>query len=116
MLFNIIKVMTKKPEDMTLDEIRAQMALFSRVYYHKRKEEDPEYIEKVRERKRITGKALYHKKKAQREARETEERRERGEPEPESQIITRAENTKQNMRWLLSLIENNDILMKVMLF
>ena len=83
MLFNIIKIMTKKPEDMTLDEIREQMALFSRLYHHKRKEEDPEYIEKVRERKRITGKALYHKKKAQREARETEERRERGEPEPE---------------------------------
>ena len=83
MLFNIIKIMTKKPEDMTLDEIREQMALFSRLYYHKRKEEDPEYIEKVRERKRITGRALYHKKKAQREARETEERRERGEPEPE---------------------------------
>ena len=54
MLFNIIKIMTKKPEDMTLDEIREQMALFSRLYYHKRKEEDPDYIEKVRERKRIT--------------------------------------------------------------
>ena len=79
MLFNIIKIMTKKPEDMPLDEIREQMTLFSRLYYHKRKEEDPEYIEKVRERKRITGKALYHKKKAQREARETDERREREE-------------------------------------
>ena len=83
MLFNLIKIMTKKPEDMTLDEIREQMALSSRLYYHKRKEEEPEYIEKVRERKRITGKALYHKKNSQREARETEERRERGEPEPE---------------------------------
>ena len=28
MLLNIIKIMTKKPEDMTLDEIREQMALF----------------------------------------------------------------------------------------
>ena len=55
------------------------VALFSRLYYHKRKEEDPEYIERVRERKRITGKALYYKKKAEREARETEERRAREE-------------------------------------
>ena len=83
MLFNLIKIMTKKPEDMTLDEIREHMALFSRLYYHKRKEEDPEYVGRVRERKIITGKALYQKKKAEREARETEERRERGEPEPE---------------------------------
>ena len=83
MLFNIIKIMTKKPEDMTLDEIREQMALFSRLYYHKRKEEDPEYIEKVRERKRITGKALYHKKKAEKEAKEAQDRMEKGEPEPE---------------------------------
>ena len=75
--------MTKKPEDMTLDEIKEQMALFSRLYYHKRKEEDPEYIEKVREGKRITGKALYHKKKAEREAKEAQDRMEKGEPEPE---------------------------------
>ena len=83
MLFNIIKIMTKKPEDMTLDEIKEQMALFSRLYYHKRKEEDPEYIEKVRERKRITGTALYHKKQAEREAKEAQDRMEKGEPEPE---------------------------------
>ena len=65
----------KKPEDMTLAEIKEQMALYCRLYYHKRKEEDPEYMDIVRARKRITGKALHHKKEAEREAKETEEKK-----------------------------------------
>ena len=89
--------MTKKQEDVTLDEIREHMALFSRLYYHKRKEEDPEHIERVRDRKRITGKALYHKKKA-----------ERGE--------RRENTTKHNMPWLLSQTENNIVLVKHKIF
>ena len=72
----------KKPEDMTLAEIKEQMALYCRLYYHKRKEKDPEYMDTVRARKRITGKALYHKKKAEREAMEKKEKRENDEDKP----------------------------------
>ena len=72
----------KKPEDMTLAEIKEQMALYCRLYYHKRKEEDPEYMDTVRARKIITGKALYHKKKAEREAMEKKEKGENDEDKP----------------------------------
>ena len=34
-----------KPEDMTMDEIREQLALYNRLYYNKRRE-DKEYLEK----------------------------------------------------------------------
>ena len=93
----------KKPEDMPLAEIKEQMALYCRLYYHKRKEEDPEYMDTVRARKRITGKALYHKKKAEREAMEKKEKEKKMKI---NQSITIAENTKLNMRWLLSLISS----------
>lgn len=35
----------RKPEDLTLNEIREQMALYQRLYYHRTKE-TPEYKEK----------------------------------------------------------------------
>ena len=50
---------TKNIEDLTLDEIREQMALYQRLYYKKRRETDPEFIERKRERDR----QLYHEKK-----------------------------------------------------
>ena len=50
---------TKNIEDLTLDEIREQMALYQRLYYKKRRDTDPEFIEKKRERDR----QLYHEKK-----------------------------------------------------
>ena len=34
-----------KPEDMTIDEIREQLALYNRLYYNKRRE-DKEYLDK----------------------------------------------------------------------
>ena len=39
---------TKRIEDLTIEEIKEQMALYQRLYYHKMKE-DPEYMEKKRE-------------------------------------------------------------------
>ena len=50
---------TKNIEDLTLDEIREQMALYQRLYYKKRREIDPEFVVKKRERDR----QLYHEKK-----------------------------------------------------
>ena len=43
----------KKPEDLTLDEVREQMALYQRLYY-KLRMQDPEYATAVRERKRLS--------------------------------------------------------------
>ena len=42
----------KKPEDLTLDEVREQMALYQRLYY-KLRMQDPDYATAVRERKRL---------------------------------------------------------------
>lgn len=41
------KTVYKNPEEMTLDEIKEQLALYSRLYYHKRRE-DPDYMVKKR--------------------------------------------------------------------
>ena len=43
--------MTKKPEDLTLEEIREQLSLYQRLFYQKMKE-SPEYMERRREIKR----------------------------------------------------------------
>jgi hypothetical protein len=51
--------MAKNIDELTLDEIREQMALYQRLYYKKRRETDPEFVEKKRERDR----QLYHEKK-----------------------------------------------------
>jgi hypothetical protein len=39
----------RKPEDLTLEEVRKQMALYQRLYYHKVKE-TPEYKNKKKSR------------------------------------------------------------------
>ena len=39
--------MAKNIDELTLDEIREQMALYQRLYYKKR-ETDPEFVEKKR--------------------------------------------------------------------
>ena len=43
----------KKPEDLTLDEVREQMALYQRLYY-KLRMQDPDYAMATRERKRLS--------------------------------------------------------------
>ena len=40
--------MSKKPEDMTMDEIKEQLAIYNRLYYHKRNS-DEAYMQKKRE-------------------------------------------------------------------
>lgn len=51
--------MSKRLEDLTLEEIKAQMSIYQTLYYKKRKEIDPEFAEKIRERDRMR----YYKKK-----------------------------------------------------
>ena len=53
---------SKKPEELTLEEIREQMALYQRLFYQKMKN-SPEYQEARRQTKR----KHYYKKKAERE-------------------------------------------------
>ena len=55
---------TKKPEDLTIEEIREQMSLYQRLYHHKMKN-TPEYQEARKQSK----KRYYYKKKAEREER-----------------------------------------------
>ena len=52
----------RKPEDLTLEEVKEQMALYQRLYYHKIKE-TPEFKTKNAE----TQRRYYLKKKAQKE-------------------------------------------------
>ena len=51
--------MSKKLEELTLEEIKAQMSIYQTLYYKKRKQEDPEFAEKIRERDR----QRYYKKR-----------------------------------------------------
>ena len=39
--------MSKKPEDMTIEEIKEQLAIYNRLYYHKRNK-DEAYMQKKR--------------------------------------------------------------------
>ena len=50
---------TKNIDDLTIDEIKEQMALFTRLYYKKKKVEDPEFLE----RRRALDRQRYHRKK-----------------------------------------------------
>ena len=43
--------MSKKLEDLTLEEIKAQMSIYQTLYYEKN-QEDPEFAAKIRERDR----------------------------------------------------------------
>ena len=47
-----INKMAKRLEDLTLEEIKAQLSIFQTMYQKKRKEIDPEYAEKLREKDR----------------------------------------------------------------
>ena len=42
----------KTLDDLTLDEIKAQLSIYQNLYQKRRKKEDPEYLEKERERQR----------------------------------------------------------------
>jgi hypothetical protein len=42
--------MSKKLEDLTLEEIKAQMSIYQTLYYKKRKQEDPEFAEKMKQK------------------------------------------------------------------
>ena len=44
--------MSKRLEDLTLEEIKVQMSIFQTLYQRKRREEDPEYAEKIRQKDR----------------------------------------------------------------
>ena len=54
----------KKPEDLTLDEVREQMALYQRLYY-KLRMQDPDYATAVRERKRLSKQRIKEAKGGQ---------------------------------------------------
>ena len=54
---------SKKIEDLTIDKIKEQMALYQRLYYHRMKE-DPEYMERKREYWRERKRAEKAKKMA----------------------------------------------------
>ena len=51
--------MSKRLEDLTLEEIKAQMSIFQTLYQRRRRETDPEYAEKIRQKDRDR----YYKKK-----------------------------------------------------
>ena len=53
---------SKKPEELTIEEIREQMSLYQRLYHHKMKD-TPEYQEARKQSK----KRYYYKKKQERE-------------------------------------------------
>ena len=54
---------SKKIDDLTIEEIKEQMALYQRLYYHRTKE-DPEYMERKREYWRERKRAEKAKKMA----------------------------------------------------
>lgn len=68
---------SKKPEDLTLDEIKEQMALYQRLYYY-RTRDNPDMKESRKESKR----RYYQKKKAEKEQKKLEETNS-DEPPPE---------------------------------
>ena len=73
---------TKKPEDLTIEEIREQMSLYQRLYHHKMKD-TPEYQEARKQSK----KRYYYKKKAERE--EQKRLEESSDEPPKERVDTR---------------------------
>ena len=73
---------TKKPEDLTIEEIREQMSLYQRLYQHKMKD-TPEYQEARKQSK----KRYYYKKKAERE--EQKRLEESSDEPPKERVDTR---------------------------
>ena len=84
MTIHIILVImaTKKPEDLTIEEIREQMSLYQRLFYQKMKN-SPEYQEASRQTKR----KHYYKKKAERE--EQKKLNESSDEPPKERVDTR---------------------------
>ena len=50
---------TKNIDELTIDEIKEQMALYQRLYYKRKMETDPTFVE----RKRELGRQKYERKK-----------------------------------------------------
>ena len=73
---------TKKPEELTIEEIREQMSLYQRLYHHKMKN-TPEYQEARKQSK----KRYYYKKKAERE--EQKRLEESSDEQPRQKVDTR---------------------------
>ena len=73
---------SKKPEELTLEEIREQMSLYQRLFYQKMKN-SPEYQEARRQTKR----KHYYKKKAERE--EQKKLNESSDEPPKERVDTR---------------------------
>ena len=73
---------TKKPEELTIDQIREQMSLYQRLYHHKMKN-TPEYQEARKQSK----KRYYYKKKAEREEKKRLE--ESSDEPPKDRVDTR---------------------------
>ena len=73
---------TKKPEELTIEEIREQMSLYQRLYHHKMKN-TPEYQEARKQSK----KRYYYKKKAERE--EQKKLNESSDEPPKERVDTR---------------------------
>ena len=69
---------SKKPEDLTLDEIKEQMALYQRLYYY-RTRDNPDMKESRKESKR----RYYQKKNAEKEEQKKLEETNSDEPPPE---------------------------------
>jgi len=67
---------TKNLEDLTLDEIKAQLAIYHNLYQKRRRKEDPVFLEKERER----GRQKYYRKK---------EREKEKNPQPEPKVGNR---------------------------
>ena len=73
---------SKKPEELTIEEIREQMSLYQRLYHHKMKD-TPEYQEARKQSK----KRYYYKKKAERE--EQKRLEESSDEPPKERVDTR---------------------------
>ena len=69
---------SKKPEDLTLDEIKEQMALYQRLYYY-RTRDNPE----MRENKKESKRRYYQKKNAEKEEQKRLEELNGDEPPPQ---------------------------------
>ena len=73
---------SKKPEELTIEEIREQMSLYQRLYHHKMKD-TPEYQEARKQSK----KRYYYKKKQERE--EQKKLQESSDEPPRERVDTR---------------------------
>ena len=78
----------RKPEDLTIEEIKEQMALFHRLYYYKIKD-TPEHKEKRKE----TQRKYYEKKKAK-----LEEQKQLEEKPAMNHPASRNVNTSENIK------------------